>query len=42
MINALMSGVPLDEEAASEIETKIEKFRRKFEEAVVNLESFEC
>ena len=40
MINAPMSGVPLDEEAAAELKQKLfEKFWLKFEEAVVNLES---
>ena len=34
-----MSGVPLDEEAAKWKQKFFEKFRRKFEEAVVNLES---
>ena len=39
MINAPMSGVPLDEEAAELKQKFFEKFRHKFEEAVVNLES---
>ena len=39
LINAPMSGVPLDEEAAELKQKFFEKFRHKFEEAVVNLES---
>ena len=34
-----MSGVPLDEEAPKLKQKFFEKFQRKFEEAVVNLES---
>ena len=39
MINAQMSGVLLDEEAAGLKQKFFEKFQLKFEEAVVNFES---